>query len=382
MKTNLTLQTTERYKLKGVIDRLGRSWHSLTGPAVTIQDPESRRRAQLLSAILVVLIPLSILVFGLRLLIDAAFSPSLIAVGGLIVLPSIYGLSRTKYEKLAAWFIASLFPIAIFATVIATYNPAEFRNLLFFLSRGVLLSSILLSVRATFILAAIDIGVMLLLPAFIAEETFTEIIQPLTFLILLTVLVLFALRQSNGIVMDQQVELSKGIPEKDPENDETTEPTQSEAAFTELLRISAALNAPNLSVDSVLEFITESSNLIVHSKFSALFSLDEETEKLVLIDSFKAPSAYSALIKKGFSISMGEGPAGIAFQEQEPILMEDLLHNTVFSKWKKIAKREKYNAIYSFPIMVAAKPKFVLNFYFAEPHPRISKSQFTMLETL
>ncbi len=110
-----------------------------------------------------------------------------------------------------------------------------------------------------------------------------------------------------------------------------TERKQAEAASAELLRISAELNAPDMSVDKVLEIITETSNVIVHSRFTSLFAFEEETEKLVLIKSSGAPASYPAMISEGFSILSGEGPAGIAFQKQEPRLVEDLLNNTFFS---------------------------------------------------
>ncbi|MFQ5815255.1 MAG: ATP-binding protein, partial [Candidatus Hydrothermarchaeaceae archaeon] len=160
-----------------------------------------------------------------------------------------------------------------------------------------------------------------------------------------------------------------------------TERKEYEVTLSELLRISAELNAPDISVDKVMESITETSNLIVHSRFVALFALDQNTGKLVMTKSYKAPAVYPKLISEGFSISVGEGPAGITFQSQEPLLAEDLLNNPIFSKWQHIARQEKYNAIYAFPIRVMDKVKFVLNFYFEDPHPRISKSQLALLET-
>ncbi len=149
----------------------------------------------------------------------------------------------------------------------------------------------------------------------------------------------------------------------------------------ELLRISAELNAPDISLDRIMESITETSNRIVRSRFSVLFAFDEATLKLIMTKSYKAPEVYPKLISEGFSIMVGEGPAGIAFQKQEPLLVEDLLNSPVFTKWQHIARQEKYNAIYAFPIRVLGKAKFVLNLYFEDPHPQITKGQLTLLET-
>ncbi len=174
--------------------------------------------------------------------------------------------------------------------------------------------------------------------------------------------------------------IMEGIGEAKAES-ELVDRREYEVALLEILKISAELNAPDISVDRIMESITETSNLIVRSSFSALFTLDEKTGKLVMTKSYKAPQRYARMVSEGFSISVGEGPAGTAFQRQEPLLVEDLLNNPLFIKWQHLAKQEKYNAIYSFPIGAVGRPKFVLNLYFKDPHPRISKDQLTLLET-
>ncbi len=156
---------------------------------------------------------------------------------------------------------------------------------------------------------------------------------------------------------------------------------ENETMLLELLGISAELNSPDVSVDRILEAITETSNRIVRSRFSVIFDLEEKTGKLVMTKSYKAPASYPKMISEGFSISVGEGPAGIAFQRKEPLLMEDLLNNPAFSKWQHIARQEGYNAIYAFPIKVAGNTQLVLNLYFDDPHPRITAGQLALLET-
>ncbi len=207
MNTSHSPQTPERHKQKSFTRQLGRIWRWLTEPSAAIQKPENRRRTQLLSSLLIILIPLPIIVFIARLFTDPAFRPSLIALGGLITLLIVYGLSRTRYYKLAAGLIISLFPITIFSMVITAYTPADFNNLLSYLALGVILGSILLPIRATIILAAIDIGWLLLLPTIIPEVTFTLMISPLTFLFLLTGLIVVAMRYRNLIENDRQAEL-------------------------------------------------------------------------------------------------------------------------------------------------------------------------------
>lgn len=151
-------------------------------------------------------------------------------------------------------------------------------------------------------------------------------------------------------------------------------------ALLEVFKISAELNAPDISIDRIMESITEMANRIVRSSFTVLFAFDEASE-LIMVKSYRAPDAYPKMISDGFTLKVGEGPAGSAFQKGEPLLVEDLLNNPLFTKWRHIAREEKFNAIYSFPIKVAGRPKFVLNFYFKNPHPRISEEQLTLLET-
>ena len=104
-------QLSERDAPKSFAGRVTRIWQWLTDPASTVQKPENRRRAQLLNSLLVILMPLPIIVSSIRLLVAPAYRPSLITMAGLTALPLIYGLSRTRYYKLAAVAITSLFPI-------------------------------------------------------------------------------------------------------------------------------------------------------------------------------------------------------------------------------------------------------------------------------
>lgn len=213
------------------ITRVARTiWRWLTEPAKAIQTRDNRRRARLLSSLLVPLIPISVAAFIVHLFIDPAFSPSLIAVGGLGILVMAYGLSRTRYYTWAAVLTAGLFPATIFATILTTYNPADFRSMLTYLAVGVLLGSMLFSLRGAIALAIIDAVGMLLLPVFIPEVTLATITPPLTLLMLLTIIALVVVRHRALLEADLQAELVRSIEEL---RRGITEWEQAEDAFQE-----------------------------------------------------------------------------------------------------------------------------------------------------
>ncbi len=84
----------------GVLQRMAGLWQRLTRPAPSLGEPH-RRRARLLTSLLLVLLPVGPLADGLRLLVDPEYhllaDPGWpVMVGALGALSLLYALSRTE----------------------------------------------------------------------------------------------------------------------------------------------------------------------------------------------------------------------------------------------------------------------------------------------
>jgi len=143
--------------------RLLAFWHWLTEPAASISEPERRRQARLLMALLIVLMLLGLLSLILSSL-DLYPSPKPVrqmfiglALAAVMVLALVYGLSRTAHYRLAAALAVST---VLSATCVAAIVSPESPLLLAFLTLGGLMSSLFLSARATAIVFVVTfIGV-------------------------------------------------------------------------------------------------------------------------------------------------------------------------------------------------------------------------------
>ncbi len=117
-------------------------WLRLTQPHPSIRKPE-RRRARLLSALLLALIPLGFLAIALT----VSSGPALlfVPIAAVVLLCCAYGLSRTQNYTLAATLTVATVGGSVIAVSIANPNSP----VLDFMVLAVLLSSLLLSLRAT-----------------------------------------------------------------------------------------------------------------------------------------------------------------------------------------------------------------------------------------
>ncbi|MCC7360495.1 MAG: diguanylate cyclase [Anaerolineales bacterium] len=139
----------------------------LIEPAASIVEPERRRQARLLTALLLILLPMSslalmLLWLGVIPVATASARATLAAelAAEVLLLAVCYGLSRTTHTQLAAGLAVATTLGATFAALLA--NPQE-PLLLAFLTLGGLLSGLFLSPRITAgVFAASLLGLVLL----------------------------------------------------------------------------------------------------------------------------------------------------------------------------------------------------------------------------
>jgi PAS domain S-box-containing protein len=169
-------------------------WRGLTEPHPAIRDPERRYRARLLSTVLgptflLVIVGTAVMSWQAGLGFQMAHPFYLLALASLVLLLVAYGLSRSPYDTLAAWFVVGFCILIVFATVIvlpqATY-------LLAFLVLGPFLSSLFLSTRLTLVMTVVVVVGILLLPVFVPQLGWAEALSVLHFVVVMVILSLIS----------------------------------------------------------------------------------------------------------------------------------------------------------------------------------------------
>lgn len=198
-------------------------WAFLTEPSSDIRSAEIRRKARLLSAILFptmilgllasTLIPL--IVFGAMFRTTADF----ITLGGALVLGVAYLISRTRYYLIAAYMVVAI--ITVGALVSSTLDPNYTERMLSYLSMGVLLGSMLLSVPATVALAVVNLvatwAVALLVPGMPQAAVISATVFQIMMYTLITIFSAIRFRDLQQIER-QSAELARAVQEAQDAN--------------------------------------------------------------------------------------------------------------------------------------------------------------------
>jgi PAS domain S-box-containing protein len=166
-----------------------RVWHWLVEPPAHFTE-QDRRRARLLSVLLLGLLLLTVAAFVTGALSSPADNPLIdpgapvaAAAGGLLALA--YGLNRTGRYTLAARLAVLIAGVGAWASVLANRTGAAADPLILaFLVISVLLSSILLSVRETALVSVLNFGALILL--------FPHVPNALIFILFLSSLIVLA----------------------------------------------------------------------------------------------------------------------------------------------------------------------------------------------
>lgn len=183
-------------------------WQFLTEPAAA-QQTEERRQAQLLSILLLVLAPAAPLAAIVPALLDDGAVEGVsvfIAVNALLITCALFVLSRTRYYRLASLLTIVLTGTAIFAAIITDSSPTQ-NEAAFYPLVAVLLSSFLLSMRATVIVTLLQAVILMALPVL---GVVIRLADPFIFYLVMSLLVLLFTHQRNRIERARRAQLAAG----------------------------------------------------------------------------------------------------------------------------------------------------------------------------
>ncbi len=208
-------------KDKSSTSPLRKFWYRLTEPPASVEEPGGRRQARLLASLLTIFVALTTLIVVTLAMPDtstpavsALQNPDLYVVAGATVLFAIaYSINRAGHYKPAAMLTVGAISIGVFAIAVVVfaglnpyYAPTDIA-VLDYMVLPVLFASILLSVPATIIVAALNAIGMVLLPTFFPETTLAA--APPIFVISVYVLTILGARHRAQLEVDRRSELAE-----------------------------------------------------------------------------------------------------------------------------------------------------------------------------
>lgn len=170
-----------------------RLWAALVEPAAAVAKPEQRRRARLLAAFLVLLLPVCVfttLVFpwltlsGWHPWDDLVTRYSLIT---LAVATVLYGLSRTRWHEAAAHAAVLAATACVWSVTVAGAGTPHGEAAPYFLGLGVLVASVLVPLPVTLGLAGVNMAALWWLPAYLPQLSYFSVSNAFTFLAFQTI---------------------------------------------------------------------------------------------------------------------------------------------------------------------------------------------------
>jgi PAS domain-containing protein len=189
-------------------------WNRLTQPSPALTEPDARHHARLLSSLLVTLIGLGIVALASPLLVkqthnfseDPSFLPQLLIVGMLVL---FYGLSRSRHYKLGVWLTIILIGLGVFGVAALTSDKADVRGFLAYILVAILLGSMLLSLRDTFLIVVASIVGIIVFPANPQLNAIATRVYPVIYVAVISGMIFVFIRHRDRLEYEHQRQLEE-----------------------------------------------------------------------------------------------------------------------------------------------------------------------------
>ncbi len=186
-------------------------WQWLVDPVTMITEAGERRQARLVSSILlVVMLAMSFGVAANTFIINGPVAARILA-GSVFVLGVAYILTRTRHYRLGVPLLLAVTALYSILSVIIgnNYSSEGLLTIFIFNILAILLSSTLASFRTTIFLSAANFLSLLLIPLFIPAILYGNMVMPLIFNGVVSVVILVLTRHRNQVEKDHLSEEDK-----------------------------------------------------------------------------------------------------------------------------------------------------------------------------
>lgn len=298
-------------------------WQKLTKPHPSITDIEQRRQSQLLASfILVLMAAFSLMVVqGLTSAQEKKdYVSSLILLSNVGILGLEFYLNRTGRYKLSAYLFTLMAFVFIHILSLTSFGAL---SRMYYIALMILVSAILLPLRITFFLTLASFIIQILFSA--AEPTTSQVsnIGPLSFTLVIGLIVLVFIQHRNGLERERQAELQAA----------NTALRESEALLekrvaerTRDLEIAADVSkkvATELVLDKLLSQLVERTRDGFNLYSVAIFLLDEDQQILRYEAGTGEAGEQQKPEKKHFRMN-GSGLVPRAARSRQVVLVNDV----------------------------------------------------------
>lgn len=187
-------------------------WHWLTEPATSVRAPTARRQARLLATLLGIITPLTLNGAFMTFSFVPNSTPFVLLLGGAALLFGMaYGLSRTSQYKWGGWLTIVVLLVLPHLTLRANHDFSEHSLLNFgvWTLPGVLLAGQLLSPWGVALVAVGNFASLALEPVMIPTIAYSRLFTPLSFVGVISALILALGRHRDLVEQERLNELSE-----------------------------------------------------------------------------------------------------------------------------------------------------------------------------
>jgi len=254
MATQTSQTVIEQSRSKSI----SRLWTALIKPDDSITG-DDRRRAMSLSALTLVFIPLAIITVFLIPIRDTLAGEEFVfnsgGMFGVVFVILAYALSRTKYFYVAAYLMVAIPALSVFIAALSSEGGITESSLIF-ISLSVILSSLLLTSRATIIAGVISIIVLYLLYDAVPRDVNPNILVTFTLVTTGVLALISRLREQNIEALEKaQSQLKEQIIQAEEARDRAERSDQVKSAF--LASMSHELRTPLNAIINFTRFVSK-----------------------------------------------------------------------------------------------------------------------------
>ena len=306
----------------------------LAEPVSTITDSIQRRQASLVSAIsLALVIALSFGTVANIFIMHMAGTTG--ALGSTaVIMAVVYALSRGRHYNLAKNLLIVVVGLlcVLDATVGNDHSAAGFMGVVAFDIVLILISSVLVSIGTTAILAALNAIGILLVPLVVPEITYGYVTLPVLFNIVLSGIILVATQYRNLSESDRLHQLDNINTSLQASNKALSDSTRDISARTRELELSVEVGR-TISQVNTLDVLLKNAAEIIQSRFELyyvqVYLVEPARTALVLWGG--TGSVGQELLKRGHNLPLNSASInGRAVMEKRLVLVEDTTANATF----------------------------------------------------